>query len=571
MIAKHPDDRLRGDRVSAAAIDVKLPGDAQRLDGSRREFVFGLQRLMKGRVGHDGVAQASTRQFKTQRKRFGFEPVAVRVTGAPHRILHVFADDVWSAGKNEVGDTESGQRHRRVEPQSRFPVSDEKKLLMEEGGRGERVGRPFTGRHHCGIHGAAFHPVSDRVVDAFVHPQIRLGRVAQDVGREWSSDEALEGEWHRKIETARCPLTDIVAQRVEFAEDGPGAINQHLSGVGWPDALPSSDQKRRAGFVLQKREPPGKGRLRHPQIRGGLVDAPKLDDAQEIFDLSGFHHSRRFRAVIQIHYNEHSVMLSALERESIVFSLVTPSEEASLIELYNAPVSTCSQKVRMALWEKDLSWQDRQISFQKNDHLSDWYLAINPNGVVPSLVHDGRTVIDSSVINEYLEDMFPERPLRPKSAIDAAHMREWRQYIDEVPTVAIRYPSFNAAFVHIWQDMNEEEHAKYVDRRPLRKHFYRRMGRDGFPKEDVDAALDMLRMTVERMQSALEKFEWLANDAFTLADISMMPNIVRMDDLGLAHLWADLPKVADWYGRVQARPAFEKTYSARSRDIHPSC
>jgi len=128
--------------------------------------------------------------------------------------------------------------------------------------------------------------------------------------------------------------------------------------------------------------------------------------------------------------------------------------EIPLIELYNSPVSTCSQKVRMALWEKEISWQDRLIVFQKNDHLSDWYLAINLNGVVPALVHDGKTIINSSVINEYLEDVFPDRPLRPRDPVEVAHMRAWRQFIDEVPTVAIRYPSFDAAFVHIWTDMS---------------------------------------------------------------------------------------------------------------------
>lgn len=46
--------------------------------------------------------------------------------------------------------------------------------------------------------------------------------------------------------------------------------------------------------------------------------------------------------------------------------------EIPLIDLYNSPVSTCSQKVRMTLWEKEISWQDRVIVFQKNDHLSDW-------------------------------------------------------------------------------------------------------------------------------------------------------------------------------------------------------
>lgn len=225
----------------------------------------------------------------------------------------------------------------------------------------------------------------------------------------------------------------------------------------------------------------------------------------------------------------------------------------------------------MALWEKELPWQDKVIVFQRNDHLSDWYLALNPNAVVPTLVHDGCAIIDSSAINEYLDDVFPERPLRPKNPLALAHMRAWRQFIDEVPTAAIRYPSFNAAFVHIWADTDEEEHQRLVDRRPLRKHFYRRMGRDGFSKEDIDVALEMLRLTLERMEASLRQSEWLVGNMFTLADISIMPTVVRMDDLGLAHLWADLPSVAQWYARIQKRPTFTKTYGPKSRDIHLSC
>src|SRR5882757_8745503 len=145
-----------------------------------------------------------------------------------------------------------------------------------------------------------------------------------------------------------------------------------------------------------------------------------------------------------------------------------------MLELYNAPVSTCSQKVRMALFEKEMPWTDKTIQFARRDHLSDWYLALNPNGVV---------IIDSSVINEYLEDVFPTRPLRPAGAVETAHMRAWRQYIDEVSTPAVRYPSFNAAFVHIWADMTDEEYRAHVDQLPLRKHFYQKMGRTGFSKE----------------------------------------------------------------------------------------
>ncbi|WP_372661081.1 glutathione S-transferase family protein [Hydrogenophaga sp.] len=242
-----------------------------------------------------------------------------------------------------------------------------------------------------------------------------------------------------------------------------------------------------------------------------------------------------------------------------------------MLELYNAPISTCSQKVRMSLAEKQLEWVDHTLVFSKFEHLTPEYLKLNPNGVVPTLLHDGGVVVDSSVINEYLEDAFPERPLRPSNKIELAHMRAWRQYIDEVPTPSIRYPSFNAYFVMKYGDFTDEEFQAHAERLPVRRDFYLKMGRTGFPQAEVDAAIQRLRDTLERMERALEKTEWLANDMFTLADISIMPSIVRMEDLYLQGQWKDLPRVTDWYRRLQARPAFATTYFPGTRDLGPTC
>lgn len=242
-----------------------------------------------------------------------------------------------------------------------------------------------------------------------------------------------------------------------------------------------------------------------------------------------------------------------------------------MLELYNAAISTCSQKVRMSLAEKKLDWVDRQIVFSRGDHLKPEYLKLNPNGVVPTLVHDGGVVIDSSVINEYLEDVFPERPLRPANKLELAHMRAWRQYIDEVPTPSIRYPSFNAYFVSKFGGMTDDEFRAYAEKLPVRRDFYLKMGRTGFPQAEVDAAVRRLRDTLERMERALEKTEWVANDMFTLADLSLMPTVVRMEDLGLQGQWSDLPRVTDWYRRLQARPAFATTYYPGTRDLGPTC
>lgn len=235
------------------------------------------------------------------------------------------------------------------------------------------------------------------------------------------------------------------------------------------------------------------------------------------------------------------------------------------ITLYNFPVSTCSQKVKMALNEKQVPFTNYEVDWRAEEHLSDWYLKMNPNGVVPTLKHGERIVIDSSVINEYLEDVFPQHPLLPREPYARAKVRAWRQYIDEVPTVSIRIPSFNLVILKRMSQKTDAEFEAAAEKRPLRKHFYQKMSRQGFSQAEFDQALERLRQTLERMERALEQSEWVASDSFGIADISLMPTIVRLDDLNLAHLWSDLPGVTNWYRRAQGRPSFEATFYPGAR------
>jgi len=242
-----------------------------------------------------------------------------------------------------------------------------------------------------------------------------------------------------------------------------------------------------------------------------------------------------------------------------------------MLELYNAPISTCSQKVRIALTEKGLEWVDRRMYFATNDHLKPDYLKLNPNGVVPTLVHDGRPVIDSSVINEYLEDVFPERPLRPADPYELARMRAWRQYIDEVPTPAIRVPSFQKKFLRAWQNLSDAQFQKVADARPLRKHFYESMGTQGFAEKTYNDAIEKLGQTLQRMEASLANGPWLIGEMFTLADVSLIPTLVRMEDLELDTMWKDLPRVTSWFRRIQDRPSFAVAYYAEARQLGGPC
>ena len=117
------------------------------------------------------------------------------------------------------------------------------------------------------------------------------------------------------------------------------------------------------------------------------------------------------------------------------------------VVLFNAPQSTCSQRVRFVLQAKGLPFDERKLDLFAGDQLKPEYLKVNPNGVVPSLLHDGRAVVDSSVIMEYLEEVFPapER-LVPQDAVERAKMRALMRFIDEMPAAAVRVPTFNLAF-----------------------------------------------------------------------------------------------------------------------------
>ena len=106
------------------------------------------------------------------------------------------------------------------------------------------------------------------------------------------------------------------------------------------------------------------------------------------------------------------------------------------LTLYNFPQSTCSQKVRLVLWEKRIPFEDRIVDHKTREHLKPDYLALNPNGVVPTLVHDGDVIIDSSVIIEYLDEAFPETPMSMPDLVGRAHLRKWLRYFEEVPTPA---------------------------------------------------------------------------------------------------------------------------------------
>jgi glutathione S-transferase len=231
-----------------------------------------------------------------------------------------------------------------------------------------------------------------------------------------------------------------------------------------------------------------------------------------------------------------------------------------MLTLYHNDMSVCAQKVRLALAEKGLAYDARHLNLRAGDQRDPAYLRLNPKGVVPTLVHDDTVITESIVINEYLDDAFPEPPLKPADAAGRARMRWWTKHIDDGIFAATGTVSMSIAFHHQYPREVVDELTQLRGPAYRRRFEQLQMGVDNpaFP----DAIKRLYKMLVD-MSAALEHGPWLTGSDYTLADIAHAPYVTRLDHLKFGGLLDETPRVADWYERMRARPAYRAALAAQ--------
>ena len=123
-------------------------------------------------------------------------------------------------------------------------------------------------------------------------------------------------------------------------------------------------------------------------------------------------------------------------------SLAGAGTADSGLVLHHDWASTCSQSVRLALAEKGLAWEGRVVRLRHFEHLAPGFIALSPDAFVPVLEHAGFIVREASVINVYLDAVFPAPPLLPADARGRAEVGMWLAFTDQVTSPAIKKPSF---------------------------------------------------------------------------------------------------------------------------------
>src|SRR6266850_748038 len=240
-----------------------------------------------------------------------------------------------------------------------------------------------------------------------------------------------------------------------------------------------------------------------------------------------------------------------------------------MLELYHGEPSANSMKPMLLLKEKGIDFVSHYLDLGKFDQHKPEFVKVNANGQVPVLVHDGAIITESTVINEYLEDVFPEPPLRPKDAVARARMRIWSKFVDEYFCPALSILGWQAIIPGFVKDLTPEQLEEKISKIPLKEQQDKwRTAAKSFSTEVLTESRRKVRTSIDKMEAALQASRWLAGENYSLADINtysmvaamprLMPDIVNPKDT---------PRIVAWLDVMNARPAVKAALGMSRRPL----
>jgi glutathione S-transferase len=229
-----------------------------------------------------------------------------------------------------------------------------------------------------------------------------------------------------------------------------------------------------------------------------------------------------------------------------------------VLEHYHYVNSVCAQKVRIALAEKGLDVKEHLLTLRGDQH-DPAYRKLNHNGVVPTLVHDGRAIVESALILYYLDEAFPDPPLMPRQPLQRHRVRLYNKLVDEYVHNSCMILTFATAFRPNFTKMPREEWLAKINKTPLKRRaeYKRSVIEHGLHSEFVTDAVAQHKKLLSWMDESLQSGAYLAGDSFSNADCAVIPYIMRLELLKLNGMWDSYPAIGDWWTRMRERPSVE--------------
>ena len=231
-----------------------------------------------------------------------------------------------------------------------------------------------------------------------------------------------------------------------------------------------------------------------------------------------------------------------------------------MLELYHAEPLANSMKVLLALEEKGLPFTSRYVNLHAFEQHEPWFVAVNPAGQVPVLVHDGATIVESTVINEYLDEVFGDVPLMPRDPVARARTRAMTKYVDDVVMPSVSMIAWHHRVRKVVQAADPAEMERRIARIPLaaQRAKWRTVAGKSFSDDELGLSRDRIGEAAARFEAALQQAAWLAGD-YSLADINAYAHVGAtlgwFPDIFAAEA---TPRTLDWAARMEARPAVRR-------------
>ncbi len=243
------------------------------------------------------------------------------------------------------------------------------------------------------------------------------------------------------------------------------------------------------------------------------------------------------------------------------------------LKYYHAEPLANSLKSMAPLKEKGLDYESIYVDLHKFEQHSDWFKAVNPEGQVPVLDHDGVIITHTTVINEYLEDAFPDAqpesgPLRPRDPEGAARMRYWNKFVDEHVMNHVSMHGWHRLVGVIARNIDSGEFEKLMEHVPLPDQRKKWMAaRSGFSDAELQNASEKIDYALAKVERQLGETHWLAGNSYTLADINFYSHCGMMVERMFPEkdVAKNFPRLVDWRERVTARPAMAAALKSEDR------
>jgi glutathione S-transferase/GST-like protein len=242
------------------------------------------------------------------------------------------------------------------------------------------------------------------------------------------------------------------------------------------------------------------------------------------------------------------------------------------VDLYHFEPNANGGKPIMALNEKGVPFTSHWIDLLHFQQHSAEYLKINPKGQVPTLVHDGIVITESTPMTEYIDEAFDGPPLRPQSPHERWRMRVWSRFADEYLGPSLSMTAWSRFIGPMMRQRDPNELKRALDAIPTaeRRTAWTTTIQNSFTPAQLAESMRRIGAAANKLEEALREHPWLAGPTYSLADI----NVFNMA-AALPRLMPDLanatrtPRLVEWIHRIEERPAIKAALALSRNSLRP--